>query len=343
MNIEISNINIKESKSVPLLMEIIKIEQNEKEELSLNITKLNEKVSGLSKDILGFKDKCSVFEKEKTDLENKCSALETEKADLESKCSDFEKEKSELEGKCSTIEIEKSELENKYSTIETAKTEIEEKFSTLEAEKIELEDKCSVLEKKISDLEGKYSTLETEKSDLENILEKTKTKLLSDKLNTIQLLLNHAAAELPDNNWHEFIKLIITGIDGSINSQTCVENTLRDTLVKNGWLTKLASLHWWSNESHVKDFIPKSLNADSLLHKTFDDFLQYLVSNQIQISLPELDFSSKLEQYDADYDDDPKWFKVLFPQYQPKDYILCEVCYLSINSRKGQCLGYKTK
>lgn len=327
MNIEISN--IKESKSVPLLMEIIKIEQNEKEELSLNITKLNEKVSGLSKDILGFKDKCSVFEKQNTELEGKCSALETEKADLESKCSDFEKEKTELVGKCSILETEKTELENRNSAIEIARAELEEK--------------CSVLEKKMSELEGKYSTLETERCDLENTLEQTKTKLLSDKLNTIQLLLNHAATELIDNKWQEFIKVIMSGIDVSVNSQTCVENSLRDILVKNGWLTKLASLHWWSKESHVKEFIPNNLNEESLLHKRFDDFLEYLSSNQIRLSLPELDFSSKLEQYDADYDDDPRWIKALFPQYQPKDYILCEICYLSINSRKGQCSGYKTK
>lgn len=343
MKIEISNINIKESKSVPLLMEIIKIEQKEKEELSLNITKLNEKVSSLSKDVSGYKDKCSVFEKEKTDLESKCSALETEKAELESKCSDFEKEKTKLEGKCSTLEAEKSELENKYSAIEIARAELEGKLSTLGTEKTELEEKCSVLEKKMSELEGKYSTLETERCDLENTLEQTKTKLLSDKLNTIQLLLNHAATELIDNKWQEFIKVIMSGIDVSVNSQTCVENSLRDILVKNGWLTKLASLHWWSKESHVKEFIPNNLNEESLLHKRFDDFLEYLSSNQIRLSLPELDFSSKLEQYDADYDDDPRWIKALFPQYQPKDYILCEICYLSINSRKGQCSGYKTK
>ena len=325
MKIEISNIEDCKSESVQLLTKIIRIEQGENDKLSTEVNKLRKKILKLEP------------------IKNNYSALENAKNALESQHSTLVEEKNALESQYSTLVEEKKTLESQHSTLMEEKNALESQYSTLVEEKKALESQYSTLLEEKKALESQYSTLVEEKKELKTELDSSEYKLLHDKLSTIQLVLTSAISKLNDSQWKEFINAILTGIDNTISTITTVDESLDKIQVKNGWLTKLASLHWWSKESHVREFVPDVLNADSALHKIFDCFLEYLDANKIQISLPDVDFSSDLEQYDADYDEDPKWIKVLFPQYQPKDYILCEICFLSINSRKGQCLGFNVK
>ena len=163
--------------------------------------------------------------------------------------------------------------------------------------------------------------------------------ILRDKLIVFKMLLGCNLKTIREEKWIEFIDIINAGILETL-SITDVNKALFKIQGKNGWLTKLASLYWWSNESHVAGSIPHCFDKDSFFCEYFKNFLEYLASQDILINLPVGDFSNEINSYNPDYDEKELWVKELFPHYKPNDFVLCEINFLSINTNQGKCTGF---
>lgn len=313
MKIEISNIS--DNKSISLLTEIIKIGQKDCEDLSLENSSLKETNEEL-------KRKLSTLEKDNEELNGKLSALGVTNKELEGRLSTLGESNGELNGKLSALGETNKELEGRLSTLGESNKELKGKLSALEESNAKLEIKVN------------ESNLE-----LANKTESLSGIILHDKLTVLRMLLKHSIHEDIEDNWIEFINKAISGIEETIQSISDVKGALFKIQAKNGWLTKLASLYWWSNESHVVQYIPHGLGNNSIFNEYFKIFLAYLDSQDIHINLPEGDFASDFSNYKADYDEKSLWVKKLFPNYHPDDYILCEINFLSINSNQGKCTG----
>ena len=337
MKIEITNIG--ENKSISLLTEIIKISQEESKELSAAKSQLEVANREL-------KDKVTLLEATNRELEGKITKLETEKRELEDKVVNLKTSNGEFENKVTKLEDSNGEYESKVSKLEAANEELESKVTKLEASNGEYEGKVSKLESIKGELEGKVTKLETTNGELEDkanklveIRDMLEKKILQDKLKLIRLSLNKGIVEVSTGKWMDYLRIIETDLSDTIDSESTVEEILFKIQAKNGWLTKLASIYWWSNESHIKDYIPYSFGSKSIFSDLFKELIDYLNSQNIQINLPYGDFSSDLLNYKADYDEKSTWVKDLFPEYKPNEFVLCEINYLSINSNQGKCTG----
>ena len=343
MKIEISNIS--DNKSISLLTEIIKMGQKDYEDLSLENSSLkntNEELKGklstLEKDNEKLNGELSTLGDTNKELEGKLSILGESNGELNGKLSALGETNKELKGKLSTLEKDNEKLNGELSTLGETNKELEGRLSTLGESNEELKGKLSVLEESNAILEKKVNDSNLE---LANKTESLSGIILHDKLTVLRMLLEHSISihEDIEENWIEFINTTISGIEETIQSISDVKGTLFKIQAKNGWLTKLASLCWWSSESHVGQYIPRCLGNNSIFNEYFNIFLSYLDSQDIHINLPEGDFASDFSNYKADYDEKSLWVKRLFPNYHPDDYILCEINFLSINSNQGKCTG----
>ena len=258
-------------------------------------------------------------------LKDSLSTMRSKKENLERKVSSFLEETNVL-------------FERKASTLEDATDMLKKNVTSMRSEKETLEGKVSsFLEETNVLFERKASTLEDVNSQVELLTH----SILNDKLNTFVLLLNNSIKELKEDSWKDFITNIVSGLSDTLKSTDNTANTLFNIQEKNGWLTKIASLYWWSNESHVKNFVPSCYDQDSIFNYMFMNFISYLKSRDIQINLPAGDFSSKVAMYKPDYDEETSYVKKLFPQYKPDGFMLCEISFLSVNDNTGKCIGIR--
>ena len=234
-----------------------------------------------------------------------------------------------------------SEYKEKASSLEDVIIRI---TSLISAEQANVEQ----IEKFIKDINGKFdekaSSLEDVKNKVYSLDEVFKQDLMNSKLYTLKTLLNDSLNSIKESSvekWKDFISEIVSGMEKTLKSTDPVGERLFQIQKKNGWLTKLVSLYWWSRESHIKDFVPACYSEDSIINIFFEDFIKYLETQELKINIPPNDFSGELSNYESDYDGESKWIKELFPQYNLTDFVLCEISFLSINTGKGKCLGYK--
>ncbi len=374
MKIEISD--IKDNKSVPLLAEIIKISQNEIDTLKGSVSSMRSKKENLDGQVSAFLEetnalfagKVSTLEEAKGLLKDSVSSMRSEKETLDGHVSAFLEETNALfAGKVSTLEEAKDLLKDSVSSMRSEKATLdgqvsafleetnalfESKTSTLEEAKDLLKDSVSSMRSEKATLDGQVSTfleeanilLESKAFTLEDVksqIDMLTHNVLKDKLNTFVQLLNISIKELKDDIWEDYITNIVLGLSDTLKSTDKTADTLFKIQEKNGWLTKLASLYWWSNESHVKKFVPSCLGEESMFNYLFMDFISYLKSRGIQINLPSGDFSNKVPMYKPDYDEETSSVKNLFPQYKPDDFVLCEISFLSIKDNTGKCIGIR--
>ena len=304
MNIVIPDFN--ENEVISLLSKIIDVEQISKNRLLEENNLLKTKNEDLDEQIKTISKEKAKLEQVKTELEGQVQAAGEEKDKLE-------KAKTELEGQVQAAGEEKDKLEQE-------KTELEGQVKAVGEEK----DK---LEKANTKLESQYEALIVGS--------------LYDKLKCIRLILDHAVNDLHNEKWIGFIRTIIESMPDSIQSCKSIDEAWSNMHIKNGCLSKLVSLWWWSMESHVRESVPVQLGANSDFSILFNDFLGFLENHGFKINLPSEDFSAEISHYKADYDERADWVKELFPQYQPEGFVLCEISFLSVNDSDGKCNGYR--
>lgn len=142
--------------------------------------------------------------------------------------------------------------------------------------------------------------------------------------------------------WEEYLGGIKRDVDRFITEEKTISDITLKIVSKNGWLAKLASIRWWSEASSVKHDLPTSLQEGSGFHFSFSNLQNLLKENGVDILIPPGDFSSNIENYKVDYDEETI-VKELFPAYIPQSYVLCEINYVSFNGNIGKCVGFKSK
>ena len=230
-------------------------------------------------------------------------------------------------------------LTNVINCLQTEKSNFEEKYKALELEKRETDSKYE-------ELNEKHQALELEKKESDNKYEELKTQHKQERANAfiesikqISLMLRFSLQTNLDTKWYEYIKHLADDIDNFIQEVKTVEDIKLKIVSKNGWLSKVVSIKWWSEASSVKKLLPPMFQNDSVFYHSFYNLQNIMKESGLEIKIPTCEFSDKIENYTPDYDGDTI-VKTLFPQYSTEQFVLCEINFISYNDHTGKCIGY---
>ena len=354
INITISS-DSSESRSIHLLTEVVECLQSEKIKLNEKLITLNSRKKNIEIQLAEQLEKCQLLEVEKKELgkklaeqQDKCQTLEAEKKDFESKLTEQKGIFQKLEAENKKLENELTEQQGKYQTLEAEKKDFESKLTEQEFifQKLEAENKK--LGNKLTEQQDKYQSLEAEKNSVENNYtelqkqqDEAKTRSLIKAIKHISLMLQYSLGTSLSPKWLEYLGEIKSDIDKFITEEQTVRDITLKIVSKNGWLAKLTSIRWWSEAISVKNELPISLQEGSGFYFSFCNLQHLLKENGIDILIPTCDFSSKIENYKIDYDEETI-VKDLFPAYKPQSHVICEINYVSFNGNIGKCIGYKS-
>ena len=314
MNINIAISDSSESQSIRLLTKVVECLQCEKKELKEKNLSLNSEKNNIVSQLAAQERKCQMLEAEKEKLANDLCAQQ---------------------GKYETLVIQKKHSESKL-------TEQEGKWQMLEAEK-------EALKKDLAELKGICQVLKTDKESVESSYDElakqqtdANTRRLVEAIKNLSQMLQNSLCTHLAPKWEEYLGGIKRDVDRFITEEKTISDITLKIVSKNGWLAKLASIRWWSEASSVKHDLPTSLQEGSGFHFSFSNLQNLLKENGVDILIPPGDFSSNIENYKVDYDEETI-VKELFPAYIPQSYVLCEINYVSFNGNIGKCVGFKSK
>ena len=376
INITISS-DSSDSRSIHLLTEVIECLQLEKIELNEKFLTLNSKKNNIEIQLAEQVEKFQLLEAEKNELEKKLAEQQGKYQTLEAKKKDIESKLTEQEGLCQKVDAENKKLENvlteqkgKYQTLEAEKKNFESKLTEQEGIRQKLETENKELEKKLAEQQGKYQTLEAEKKNFESKLteqegicqkleadivsvensyaelkkqqEEAKTRRLLEAIKSLSQMLQYSLGTSLSPKWLEYLGGIKSDIDKFITEELTIRDITQKIVSKNGWLAKLISIRWWSEAISVKNDLPTSLQKGSGFYFSFCNLQHLLKENGFDILIPTCDFSSKLENYKIDYDEETI-VKDLFPMYKPQSRVVCEINYVSFNGNIGKCIAINNR
>ncbi|MBR3766486.1 MAG: hypothetical protein IKL11_04910, partial [Muribaculaceae bacterium] len=109
----------------------------------------------------------------------------------------------------------------------------------------------------------------------------------------------------------------------------------------NSWLTRIASIIWWSKQTTISNVVNNNVSNINELNKVFDNLIQYLIDIDIMIQLPNCDFCDVIDNYEANLKEKSN-FNDLFDKSEIPEGTLCEIYKLAINGSKGLCLTYNS-
>lgn len=355
MNINITISDSTESQSIQLLTKVVECLQSEKTELNKKFLTLNSKKKIIENQLAEQAEKCQLLETEKKDFERKLIGQEEIYQKLKATNKKLENELTEQQGKYQTLEAEKKALENKLTEqenicqkleaankdLEKELTEQQGKYQTLEAEKKNLENKLTKQEENCQKLESEKVSVEKSYAELQKQQDEAKTRRLIESIKHLSQMLQYSLGTSLSPKWSEFLGGIKNDIDKFITEEKTIGDITLKIVSKNGWLAKLTSIRWWSVAASVKNDLPISLQEGSGFFLAYCNLQYLLKENGVDILIPTCDFSSDIESYKADYDEETI-VKDLFPEYVPQGYVLCEINYVSYNGNVGKCISFES-
>ena len=314
MNINIAISDSSESQSIRLLTKVVECLQCEKKELKEKNLSLNSEKNNIVSQLAAQERKCQMLEAEKEKLANDLSAQQGKYEALVDQKKDSESKLAEQERKCQKLEAEKEALKKDLA---------------------ELKGICQVLKTDKESVESSYDELAKQQTD-------ANTRRLVEAIKNLSQMLQNSLCTHLAPKWEEYLGGIKRDVDRFITEEKTISDITLKIVSKNGWLAKLASIRWWSEASSVKHDLPTSLQEGSGFHFSFSNLQNLLKENGVDILIPPGDFSSNIENYKVDYDEETI-VKELFPAYIPQSYVLCEINYVSFNGNIGKCVGFKSK
>ena len=314
MNINIAISDSSESQSIRLLTKVVECLQCEKKELKEKNLSLDSEKNNIVSQLAEQEGKCQMLEAEKVKLANDLSAQQGKYEALVDQKKDSESKLAEQERKCQKLEAEKEALEKDLA---------------------ELKGICQVLKTDKESVESSYDELAKQQTD-------ANTRRLVEAIKNLSQMLQNSLCTHLAPKWEEYLGGIKRDVDRFITEEKTISDITLKIVSKNGWLAKLASIRWWSEASSVKHDLPTSLQEGSGFHFSFSNLQNLLKENGVDILIPPGDFSSNIENYKVDYDEETI-VKELFPAYIPQSYVLCEINYVSFNGNIGKCVGFKSK
>lgn len=314
MNINIAISDSSESQSIRLLTKVVECLQCEKKELKEKNLSLDSEKNNIVSQLAAQERKCQMLEAEKEKLANDLCAQQGKYETLVYQKKDSESKLAEQERKCQKLEAEKEALEKDLA---------------------ELKGICQVLKTDKESVESSYDELAKQQTD-------ANTRRLVEAIKNLSQMLQNSLCTHLAPKWEEYLGGIKRDVDRFITEEKTISDITLKIVSKNGWLAKLASIRWWSEASSVKHDLPTSLQEGSGFHFSFSNLQNLLKENGVDILIPPGDFSSNIENYKVDYDEETI-VKELFPAYIPQSYVLCEINYVSFNGNIGKCVGFKSK
>ena len=244
------------------------------------------------------------------------------------------------------LQIEKTNVVKEYEGLKDEKAKSDVKLEELNKEYEGLKDEKAKSDVKLEELNKEYEGLKDEKAksdvkleELEELYKQEKTNVFIESIKQVSLVLRFSLQTNLDTKWHDYIKHLADDIDNFIQEVKTFEDIKLKIVSKNGWLSKVVSIKWWSVASSVKDLLPIMFQNDSVFDRSFYNLQNIMKELGLDIKIPTCDFSDKIENYTADYDGDTI-VKTLFPQYSTEQFVLCEINFISYNGHTGKCIGY---
>ena len=140
--------------------------------------------------------------------------------------------------------------------------------------------------------------------------------------------------------WNSFLEEICLKITKFIENTTNLENLSYSLESANSWLTKIASIIWWSGQPAVSAIVNDNLPNVNGMNEIFRDFLLFLKNLKITVLLPVAGFCDEIKEYEANVNE-RSVFNKLFGSAGLSEGVLCEIYKLAINGNSGLCLIYR--
>ena len=141
--------------------------------------------------------------------------------------------------------------------------------------------------------------------------------------------------------WDKYLADICQKIGKFIEEATNIEILTFSLKSSNSWLTRIASIIWWSKQTTISNVVNNNVSNINELNKVFDNLIQYLIDIDIMIQLPNCDFCDVIDNYEANLKEKSN-FNDLFDKSEIPEGTLCEIYKLAINGSKGLCLTYNS-
>lgn len=278
-----------------------------------------------------------ILQEEKNGLQNKCKSIETEIIGLKNQNETYQQT---LLANETTIDQLNKSIIDLTNQISTSEKKHETELDNLNKEKIGNKKINDELTQKNTQLEKQKITLTQENEKLGAELERINIRRVKDLILIIEKSLSYDVNHNLSDNWKDFLANIQKDMTVFVDSVDNIKSLNRKIVIKNGWFAKLASIKWWHHAPCVQSYLPVFLQKDSLFNFAFDSLLNLLKEFDIDVYIPQGDFTDSINNYTIDYDY-PTMVRELFVDYKPEHFVLCEINYVSFNGNSGCCLGYK--
>lgn len=336
-----------ENKEMLNSIDVSMFDENEVVSLLLKVVELsNGKATLLNKKIEEYNLIQKKFEEDNSSLKKQVESLtenEIKASQLrELLNNDLAKANNRIATQESTIE----ELSKKITSLSSELSEAKESISNLltdkESLKSELSEKIALLDSQnetIQELTDKNNSLNDSLNDAYNIIDENKIRVVKIYANMISDLL--ALRKSENSYWDKYLADICQKIGKFIEEATNIEILTFSLKSSNSWLTRIASIIWWSKQTTISNVVNNNVSNINELNKVFDNLIQYLIDIDIMIQLPNCDFCDVIDNYEANLKEKSN-FNDLFDKSEIPEGTLCEIYKLAINGSKGLCLTYNS-
>lgn len=190
-----------------------------------------------------------------------------------------------------------------------------------------------------SELSTKTQELEDCKNKLNNIIAENKIGVVKIYANMISDLLVLCKCE--NSYWNKYLADICHKIGKFVEEATNIEILSFSLKSSNSWLTKIASIIWWSKLPTISNVVNKNVPNINALNKVFDNLVQFLININITIQLPNCELCVVMDKYEANFKEKTN-FNNLFENSEIPEGTLCEIYKLAINDSNGLCLTFNS-
>lgn len=328
-----------ENEVVSLLLKVVELSNGK-------ATLLNKKIEEYNLIQKKFEEDNSSLKKQVESLtENEIKAsqlrelLNNELVQANSKIATQESTIEELSEKITSLNSELSEanisIQKKDECISNLSNDNENLQSELST-KIALLDSQNIT---IQELTDRNNSLNDSLNNAYNIIEENKIRVVKIYANMISDLL--ASHKSGNSYWDKYLTDICQKIGKFIEETTNIEILTFSLKSSNSWLTRIASITWWSKQPITSNVVNDNVSNINELNKVFDNLIQFLIEIDIMIQLPNCDFCDVIDNYEANLKEKSN-FNDLFDNSEISEGTLCEIYKLAINGNKGLCLTYNS-
>lgn len=310
------------------LIDVSMFDENEVINLLLKVIELlNGKVSLLNQK---FEEENSLLKKQVESMTEKFSQLR----------SDLDQANNKIATQGFTIKEFSEKIKALSSELSGANVSVQKNEETI----------CNLLKKNEqlqSELSIKIDLLESQNKTIQELTDSNnnlKESLSNAYIGGVKVYANMISDLLSLRNcensyWDKYLEDICYKIGKFIEEATNIEFLVLSLKSSNSWLTKIASITWWSKLPTISNVVNKNIPNINELNKVFDNLIQFLINIGITIQLPNCGLCDVIDNYEANLKEKPN-FKDLFENSEILEGTLCEIYKLAINGYNGLCLTF---